>query len=84
MKNILQAHRRICLRFLFCFIGGFFYLEICIKKLWKFEIISSILFHFVGSYLVARTKTFIRKRRRPIIDIGYGSYCTSFTREQKH
>jgi hypothetical protein len=42
------------------------------------------LFHFVGLYLVARTKTFIRKRRRTIIDIGYGSYCTSFTGEQKH
>jgi hypothetical protein len=29
-------------------------------------------------------KTFIRKRRQLIIDIGYGSYCTSFTGEQKH
>jgi hypothetical protein len=28
-------------------------------------------------------KTFIRKRRRSIIDIGYGSYCTFFTGEQK-
>jgi hypothetical protein len=46
--------------------------------------ISFILFHFVGLYLVARTKTFIRKRRWSIIDIGYGSYCTSFTGEQKH
>ena len=42
------------------------------------------LFHFVGLYLLARTKTFIRKRRRTIIDIGYDSYCTSFTGEQKH
>ena len=27
---------------------------------------------------------FIRKRRRSIIDIGYGSYCNSFTEDQKH
>jgi hypothetical protein len=33
---------------------------------------------------IVRTKTFIRKRRRPIIDIGYGSYFNSFTGEQKH
>jgi hypothetical protein len=29
-------------------------------------------------------KKFIRKRRRSIIDIGYGSYINSFTGEQKH
>jgi peptidoglycan hydrolase CwlO-like protein len=33
---------------------------------------------------IVRTKTFIRKRRRSIIDIGYGSYFNSFTGEQKH
>jgi hypothetical protein len=31
---------------------------------------------------IARTKTFIRKRRRSIIDIGYGSYFNSFTGEK--
>jgi hypothetical protein len=34
--------------------------------------------------LGSHTPQFIRKRRLPIIDIGYGSYCTSFTGEQKH
>jgi hypothetical protein len=29
-------------------------------------------------------KTFIRKRRRSIIDIGNGSYFNSSTGEQKH
>ena len=48
------------------------------------KLLVSFYFHFVGLYLVARMKTFIRKRRRPIIDIGYGAYCTSFTGEQKH
>jgi hypothetical protein len=33
---------------------------------------------------IVRTKTFIRKRWRSIIDIGYGSYFNSFTGEQKH
>jgi hypothetical protein len=33
---------------------------------------------------IVRTKTFIRKRPRSIIDIGYGSYFNSFTGEQKH
>ena len=33
----------------------------------------------VGLYLLH-----VRKRRWPIIDIGYGLYCTYFTGEQKH
>jgi hypothetical protein len=34
---------------------------------------------------LTKAKTpFIRKRRRSIIDIGYGSYFNSFTGEQKH
>ena len=50
----------------------------------KYEILK-LLVSFVGLYLqIVRTKTFIKKRRRSIIDIGYGSYFNSFTGEQKH
>ena len=49
----------------------------------KYDILK-LLVSFVGLYLqIVRKKTFIRKRRRSIIDIGYGSYFNSFTGEQK-
>ena len=51
----------------------------------KYEILKLLVSfcQFVNLQIV-RTKTFIRKRRRSIIDIGDGAYCTSFTGEQKH
>jgi hypothetical protein len=50
----------------------------------KYEILK-LLVSFFGLYLqIVRTKTFIRKKRRSIIDIGYDSYFNSFTGEQKH
>jgi hypothetical protein len=51
----------------------------------KYEILKLLVSfcRFVNLQIV-RTKTFIRKRRRSIIDIGYGSYFNSFAGEQKH